>query len=185
MNAALFNLQRTNIKNTDPGNPNLSINAGTQRTNGLELSANGRLPYRWDISAVYSHLDGKMVQSLARINTQQLPVMAVSALGKVPSLTPHNSAFLWAMKTSDGGFKAGSGINYVGDRFTSLTNAVTVPAYLTADAAASYIARQYEVDVNLKNFFNKKYYVTSHGSVDKLIVSGAPRKLQVALKYKF
>ena len=185
VNAALFNLQRTNIKNTDPSNPALSINAGTQRTNGLELTANGALPYRWDISAGYSYMDGKMVQSLATVNTQQLPVVAVSALGKVPSLTPRHSGFLWGMKTLDGGFKVGGGVNYVGERFTSLTNAVTLPAHLTADLAASYATHQYEIGVNVKNAFNKKYYVSSHGSVDNLILPGAPRELQVALKYKF
>lgn len=42
VNAALFSSQRINIKNTDPDNPGSSINAGTQRTNGLELNANGR-----------------------------------------------------------------------------------------------------------------------------------------------
>ena len=185
VNAALFNLRRTNIKNTDPANPTLSINAGTQRTNGLELTATGRLPYRWDISAGYSYMDGKMVQSVANVNTQQIPVIAVSALGKVPSLTPRHSAFLWGMKTLDDGFKVGGGMNYVGERFTSLTNAVTLPAHLTADLAASYSAKSYEIGVNLKNAFNKKYYVSSHGSADNLILPGAPRELQVALKVKF
>ena len=185
VNAALFNLQRTNIKNTDPANPALQINAGTQRTNGIELSANGRLPGMWDISAGYSFLDGKMVQSVALINSQQLPVAAVSALGKVPSLTPRHSAFLWGMKSLDGGYKVGGGMNYVGERFTSLTNLVTLPSYLTADLAASYSTQQYEVGVNLKNVTGKKYYVSSHGSVDNLILPGAPRELQVALKYKF
>lgn len=68
--------------------------------------------------------------------------MAVSALGKVPSLTPRHSAFLWGMKTLDGGFKVGSGFNYVDERLTSLTNLVTLPAYLTADLAASYSTKQ-------------------------------------------
>ena len=185
VNAALFNLERTNIKNTDPSNPNLSINAGTQRTNGLELSANGRLPGRWDISAGYSYMDGKMVQSVATFNTQQIPMAAVSVLGQVPSLTPRHSAFLWGMKTLIGGFKAGGGLSYVGERFTSLTDNVTLPSYLTADLAVSYATRQYEIGVNLKNAFNTKYIVSSHGSVDNLILPGAPRELQVALKYKF
>ena len=185
VNAALFNLQRTNIKNTDPSNPLLSINAGTQRTNGLEVSINGRLPYRWDISGGYSYMDGKMVQSVATVNSQQIPVVAIPALGKVPSLTPRPSAFLWGMKTLDGGFKVGGGLSYVGERFTSLSNRVTLPAYLTADLAASYSAAQYEIGVNLKNATNKKYYISSHGSVDNLILPGAPRELQVALKYKF
>lgn len=185
VNAAVFNLQRTNIKNIDPSNPALQINAGTQRTNGLELSANGRLPYHWDISGGYSYMEGKMVQSVATVNSQQIPVVAVSALGKVPPLTPRHSAFLWGMKTLDHGFKAGGGLSFVGERYTSLTNRVTLPAYLTADLAASYSAKEYEVGVNLKNAFNKKYYISSHGSVDNLILPGAPRELQVAMKYKF
>ena len=32
---ALFNLERTNIKNTDPANPSRQINVGTQRTSGF------------------------------------------------------------------------------------------------------------------------------------------------------
>ena len=42
------------------------------------------------------------------------------------------------MKTLDGGFKVGSGFNYVDERLTSLTNLVTLPAYL----AASYSTKQ-------------------------------------------
>ena len=185
VNAALFNLQRTNIKNTDPANPGLSINAGTQRTRGLELAVTGQLPGQWDISGGYSYLDGKLVQSVARVNSQQLPVVSVPALGNVPSLTPRHSAFLWGMKSFESGFKAGGGLSYVGERFTSLTNAVTLPSYLTADLAASYSTKQYELGVNVKNITNKKFYVSSHGSVDNLILPGAPRELQVALKYKF
>jgi catecholate siderophore receptor len=185
--AALFNLQRTNIKNTDPANPAVQINVGTQRTNGLELTANGRLPGKWDISAGYAFLDGKMVQSIATTASLQIPVVAggVPALGKTAALTPRNSAFLWAMKDLGHGFNAGGGLNYVGNYFTSLTNLVTVPSYVTADLAANYKTKQYEIGVNLKNVANKKHIISSHGSNDNLIVPGPPRQLQVALKVKF
>ena len=187
--AALFNLQRSNIKNTDPANPALQINVGTQRTNGLELTANGRLPGRWDVSAGYAFLDGKMVKSIASVTTSQLPIVAVPALGKVPALTPRHSAFAWAMKDMGdfmgGGFSLGGGLHYVGERFTSLTNAVTLPAYLTADLAGSYKTGRYEVGVNLKNVTNKKHIISSHGSNDNLILPGPPRELQVALRMKF
>ena len=56
---------------------------------------------------------------------------------------------------------------------------------MTADLAASYSEKAYEIGVNLKNAFNKKYYVSSHGSVDNLILPGAPRELQVAMKVRF
>ncbi|MGH8830257.1 MAG: TonB-dependent receptor, partial [Polaromonas sp.] len=183
--AALFNLQRSNIKNTDPANPALQINVGKQRTHGLELTANGRLPGRWDLSAGYAYLDGKMVESLASISTSQLPVVSVSALGKVPALTPRHSAFLWAMKDLGNGFSLGGGLNYVGERFTSLTNLVTLPAYLTADLAGSYKTGRYEIGVNLKNITDKKHIISSHGSNDNLILPGPPRELQVTLRAKF
>lgn len=182
---ALFNLQRTNIKNTDPANPLVQINAGTQRTNGFELTANGRLPGRWDVSAGYAFLDGKMVQSVASVTSQQLPTVSIPSLGKVPSLTPRNSAFLWGMKDLGNGLSAGGGLNYVGERFTSLTNLVTLPSYLTADLASSYKTGRYELGVNLKNFTNKKHIISAHGSSDNLILPGPPRELQVSLRVKF
>ncbi len=183
--AALFNLERSNIKNTDPANPTRQINVGTQRTNGLELTANGRLPGRWDVSAGYAYLAGKMVESVATTTTSQLPVVAVPALGKVPALTPRHSAFVWAMKELGNGFSLGGGLNYVGERFTSLTNRVTLPAYVAADLAGSYKTGRYEIGVNLKNITDKKYIVSSHGSNDNLILPGAPRELQVTLRTKF
>jgi catecholate siderophore receptor len=189
LTAALFNLERSNIKNTDPANPARQINVGKQRTNGLELALNGRLPGRWDVSAGYAYLDGKMVESLARTTSLQLPVVSVPALGKVPSLTPRHSAFLWGMKdlgtVLGGALSVGGGLTYVGDRFASLTNLVTLPSYLIADLAGIYRTGRYEVGVNLKNVTDKKYYVSSHGSVDNLILPGAPRQVQVTLRARF
>lgn len=187
--AALFNLQRSNIKNTNPANPALQINVGTQRTNGFELTVNGRLPGHWDVSAGYAFLDGKMIKSLSSITTSQLPTVSVPSLGKVSPLTPRHTGFVWAMKDlgafMGGGFSVGGGLNYVGDRFASLTNAVTLPSYLTADLAASYKAKAYEVGVNIKNVSNKQHIASGHGSTDNLIMPGAPRELQVALRMKF
>ena len=185
LTGALFNLTRSNIKNTDPTNPSRQINVGTQRTNGLELTANGRLPGRWDVSAGYAWLDGRMTKSLATTSSLQLPTAAIPAQGKVPALTPRNSAFLWAMKDLGHGLRVGGGVNHVGARFTSLTNLVTLPAYTTVDAALQYTLGQWDVDVNVKNLANRKYYVSSHGSNDNLILLGSPRAVQVTLRTRF
>lgn len=182
---ALFNLERTNIKNTDPANPGRQINVGTQRTNGLELTMSGRLPGRWDVSAGYAWLDGRMTKSLATTGTLQLPTTAIPAQGKVPALTPRNSAFLWAMKDLGHGLRVGGGVNHVGARFTSLTNLVTLPAYTTVDAALQYTLGQWDVDVNIKNLANRKHYVSAHGSHDNLILPGSPRAVQVTLRTRF
>jgi catecholate siderophore receptor len=187
--AAVFNLERSNIKNTDPADPTRQINVGRQRTNGLELAANGRLPGRWDVSAGYAFLDAKMVESLAFSSTTQEPVAAIPALGKVAALTPRHSAFLWAMKNlgefAGGKLRLGGGLNYMAQRYTSLTNEVTLPAYVTADLAGSYDTGRYEVAMNLKNVTDRTYYISAHGSNDNLILPGPPRQLQVTLRARF
>jgi catecholate siderophore receptor len=184
--AAVFNLERSGIKNSDPANPARQINVGTQRTNGLELTLAGKLPGRWDVSAGYAYLDGRMVKSVATVNSFQLPIGAAMAVqGKVAPLTPRHSAFLWLMRDLGHGFSAGGGLNYMAARFASLTNLVTLPSYVTADLAGSYKTQRYELALNLKNIANKKHYISAHGTVDNLILPSPPRDFQVTLRAKF
>ncbi len=183
---ALFNLERSGMKNTDPNNPRRQINVGTQRTNGLELALNGRLPGRWDVSAGYAFLDAEMTKSLATVNQQQEPIGApIPVQGQTAALTPRNSAFVWVMKDLGYGFSAGGGLNYVGERYASLTNRVTLPSYMTADLAANYKTDRYEVALNLKNIADKDYYISGHGSVDNLVLPGPGREVQLTLRAKF
>jgi catecholate siderophore receptor len=186
LTTALFNLERSGIKNTDPNNPRRQINVGTQRTNGLEIALNGRLPGRWDVSGGYAYLDAEMVKSVATVSSLQLPVGApIPVQGKTAALTPRHSAFIWAMKDLGHGFSAGGGLNYVGARYASLSNLVTLPSYLTADLAAGYKTDRYEIALNLKNITNRKHYVSAHGTVDNLILPGPGRELQLTLRAKF
>jgi catecholate siderophore receptor len=62
---------------------------------------------------------------------------------------------------------------------------VVLPGYLTADLAAYYRSKQFDVAINLKNVTDKKYIVSGHGGNDNLITPGAPREIQVGLTYKF
>jgi catecholate siderophore receptor len=186
LTTALFELERTGIKNTDPNNPRRQINVGTQRTRGLELALNGRLPGRWDVSAGYAYLDARMTKSLATVNSLQLPVgAAIRVQGQTAALTPRNAAFVWAMKDLGNGFSLGGGLNYVGARYASLSNRVTLPSYLTADLAASYKVDRYEIALNVKNVTDRKHYISAHGSVDNLILPGPGRELQLTLRAKF
>lgn len=183
---ALFNLERSGMKNTDPNNPRRQINVGTQRTNGLELALNGRLPGRWDVSAGYAFLDAEITKSLATQSQLQLPVGAPIPLqGQTAALTPRNSAFVWVMKELGQGFSLGGGLNYVGERYASLTNRVVLPSYLTADLAGIYRADRYEIALNLKNIADKDYYISGHGSVDNLILPGPGREVQLTLRARF
>lgn len=183
---ALFNAERTNIKTIDPANPTRLINVGEQRTNGLELTANGHLPLGVDLVAGYAYLDAQITKSTATLSSPQTPVVQIPVEGKQPSLTPKHSAFVWAVKELGNGFSAGGGVNYVGNRFASQTNAVVLPSYVTADLAMFYRSTKgYDISFNIKNVAGTEYIISSHGSNDNLILPGPPREFLVSLRYHF
>ena len=182
---ALFRLERSHIKTADPAQPGVLVNVGRQRTDGIELTASGRLPRGWELSTGYAYLDGRITQSNSTQASPQTPVAQIPLQGKRPSLTPKHSGSLWAVKQIGGGFSGGSGVNYSSARFASPSNAVVLPGYATVDLAGYYRSKHYDVGLHLKNVTDKKYIVSAHGSNDNLLVPGAPRELQLAVSYKF
>ena len=182
---AVFDLERSDIKTADPANPGVLINVGKQRTRGLELTASGRLPDGWDLSAGYAYLDARITESTSRVSSPQTPVVLIPIQGNRPGLTPKHAASLWLVKQLGGGFSAGGGLNYVADSYASASNAVVIPSYLTMDLAAYYRSKRFDAALNLKNVTNEKYIVSAHGSNDNLLTPGAPREIQLSLTYKF
>ncbi|HSN40203.1 MAG TPA: TonB-dependent siderophore receptor [Burkholderiales bacterium] len=175
--ASLFRLERTNIKFTDPAT-NTLVPVGAQRTDGLELTFSGRLPRGWQVYSGYAFLDSRVTQSVAVDSGQ--PVQ-----GKRATLTPMHSANLWLTKALGGGFGAGGGFNYVGDRYANPGNTVTLPEYVTFDAAAWYRAHSFDLQLNVFNLFDRQYIVAGHGSAPNLNLPGAPRSVQVTLRHAF
>ena len=175
--AALFSVERTNIKSVDP-TINKLVPLGVQRTNGLELTFAGQLAPSWQIWAGYAYLDGEMTDSPAMDAGQ--PVK-----GKRPTLTPRHSANLWLTKALGHGFGLGGGLNYVGARFANPGNTVTLPGYTTVDVMAYYRMRNWDVQLKLNNLLDRQYIVAGHGSSPNLNLPGAPRSAQVTARYRF
>lgn len=170
--AAVFELERTNIKNVGPGG--VLIPVGEQRTRGLEFSLAGEVARGWQVSAGYAYLDAVITKSAT-----------ASMQGKRAALTPRNSANLWLMRELGGGFKLGGGLNYVGDRYAAPDNLVTLESYLTADAALIYQTKAYDLALNLKNLSDEKYFVSGHGASNNLNMPGAPRSVQLTGRIRF
>ncbi|MEE9101910.1 TonB-dependent siderophore receptor [Pseudomonas nitroreducens] len=175
--AAIFRLERTNMKTADPTNPNLTVLAGEQRTDGFETTISGQLTDKWQIYAGYAYLDAEITKSNSKTN-------GVPNEGQVPTLTPRNSANLWLVRTLTPQWRAAAGANYVDDRYTALDNNVVMPSYTTFDTALFYSVPHWDMALRLKNVFDRDYYVSAHGSVD-LITPGAPRTLEASLNYRF
>jgi catecholate siderophore receptor len=175
--AAVFRLERTNMKTTDPTNPALTILAGEQRTDGFEATFSGQITDKWNIYGGYAYLDAEITKSKSKTN-------GVANEGQTPTLTPRNSANLWVVRSLTPEWRIGAGANYVDDQFTSLDNNVVMPSYTTYDAALFYNVPQWDMALRLKNVFDKDYYASAHGSVD-LITPGAPRTLELSANYRF
>lgn len=175
--AAIFRLERTNMRTPDPVNPGLTILAGEQRTDGFEATISGQLSDKWQVYAGYAFLDAEIVKSNAKTN-------GVSNEGQTPTLTPRNSANLWLVRTLTPQWRVAAGANYVDERYTALDNQVVMPGYTTFDAALLYSEQHWDMALRLKNAFDRDYYASAHGSVD-LITPGAPRTLEASVAYRF
>ena len=55
MTTAVYRLDRTNTRSTDPNDPTRIIQTGSQRTNGYELALNGSLTPAWTIAGGYAY----------------------------------------------------------------------------------------------------------------------------------
>ena len=62
---------------------------------------------------------------------------------------------------------------------------MTLPSYVTADAMAYYRMAGLDLQLNLMNVFNRKYFVAGHGTSKNLNMPGAPRSVQVTARYNF
>lgn len=175
--AAIFRLERTNMRTPDPVNPGLTILAGEQRTDGFEATISGQLSDKWQVYAGYAFLDAEIVKSNAKTN-------GVSNEGQTPTLTPRNSANVWLVRTLTPQWRVAAGANYVDERYTALDNQVVMPGYTTFDAALLYSEQHWDMALRLKNAFDRDYYASAHGSVD-LITPGAPRTLEASVAYRF
>ncbi|MFG3694980.1 TonB-dependent receptor [Stutzerimonas stutzeri] len=177
LTAAVFRLERTDIKTTDPINPAKLVLAGEQRTDGFETTFMGQLSDTWQLYGGYAFLDAEITKSNSKTN-------GVDNEGQVPTLTPRHSANLWAVRSLDTDWRVGMGANYVGSRYTALDNETEMPGYTTVDAALFYQQPRWDAALRLFNVFDKEYYASAHGSVD-LITSGAPRTLELSANYRF
>jgi len=174
--AAIFRLDRTNIKTTDPLDTTRLVLVGRQRTDGFELAFDGRLTKRWFIHASYSDLDGAILRSNSVLS-------GVPIEGNRPGLIPRRSGNVWTTVDVTPALTLGGGVSGADDRFTSNDNLVTMPGFARADAVARFRLRSCELSVNVQNLFDRRYYESAGSNAQ--IYPGAPRHVMFTARYAF
>ncbi|HET8747424.1 MAG TPA: TonB-dependent siderophore receptor [Ramlibacter sp.] len=182
LSAAVFRLDKDDVRAKDPAGSGLFIKTGKQRTEGVEIGLQGQVTPRWQVYGGYAHLDAKVVKDL---NTGTDPNGAAIPAGRRIALVPRNMASLWNRYEIGGGWAAALGLIHQGESFASISNAVKLPAYTRADAAVYYTFAdgRTRVALNVENLTDRKYYPTADG--DNNISVGAPRMARVTLTTRF
>ena len=65
LTTAVYRLDRTNTRSTDPNDPTRIVQTGSQRTNGYELGLNGRMTQAWSIAGGYAYQDAFVTSATA------------------------------------------------------------------------------------------------------------------------
>jgi iron complex outermembrane receptor protein len=173
--AALYRIRKDDIITRDPAHPALSIQGGSQSSQGAELSAGMALTQAWRLEANAAYTDASFDQLLEGGN--------VSRAGNRPSDVPKISANLWLSYRTNG-WRAGAGARYVGERFLDNSNTQTLPAYTVLDASLGWnVSRNVLVQLSLRNLTDKLYAVTSYSDSQYLLGDRRHAELTVQWHY--
>ncbi|HVM23752.1 MAG TPA: TonB-dependent siderophore receptor [Sphingomicrobium sp.] len=172
--AAIYQLDRTNTRLTDPLDPTRFVLTGKQRSRGLELGLERSVTNRWQISAGYALQKARVTRA-----TSACP----SGDCEVP-LVPRHSFSLWNRYDVTRQVGIGLGAIARSKSYASISNAVVLPGYTRLDAALFYkLPHGIQAQVNFENLLGADYFPTAHN--DNNIASGAPRTVKASLGYRF
>ena len=173
LTSALYRLDRTNTRSTDPNDPTRIVQTGSQRTNGFELGITGRLTSKWLVSGGYSYQDAFVTSATVAARE-----------GAQVAQVPHNTLSFWNNYQLLPKLGAALGILYRTDMFATIDNTVTLPGYTRVDFAAFYnVTKDLRLQANLENAFNKSYWTNADSNMN--ISPGFPRTLRIALTAAF
>ncbi len=170
--AALYRLDRENTRANGPS-PGTFVLTGAQRSKGVEVSLAGAITDKWELIAGYAFQDAEITATTA-----------AAPAGRALALVPKHSFSIWSAYQVLPRWRVGAGIIRQGDRFATVSNAVTLPGYTRFDAAIFYaLSDAIDLQVNVENLANALYFPTAHN--DNNITPGAPRNVRAALTARF
>ena len=139
-----------------PENPAFSINAGEQRSQGVELDVIGEILPGWNLIANYAYTDARITAN----NDGRIGNKLINA--------PDHSANLWTtyefQTGSLQGLSFGVGVNYVGDRFGDLDNSFKLGDYFLTNAAVAYEQDTWRAALNVRILFDVDHITGTRNS---------------------
>jgi catecholate siderophore receptor len=171
--AALYQLDRTNTRASDPTDPTRTVLTGAQRSRGLELGLERSVTSRWLVSAGYALQKAEIAETTS-----------AAPRGREVPLVPRHSFSLWNRYDVTNAFGVGLGLIARSKSYASISNAVTLPGYARLDAALYYrLAGGIQAQLNAENLTGAHYFPSANN--DNNIAPGTPRTIKATLGYSF
>jgi catecholate siderophore receptor len=173
LTTAVFRLDRTNTRSTDPNDPTRIVQTGSQRTNGVEFGLSGSVTRDWRIAGGYAYQDAFVTSATT-----------AARAGAIVGQTPHHNFSLWNNYQILPRLGVGLGVIHRSDMFATIDDTITLPSYTRADVAVFYsITERIRLQANVENLFDKKYFVNADSNTN--ISPGYPRAVRVGLTARF
>jgi catecholate siderophore receptor len=173
LTTAVYRLDRTNTRSTDPNDPTRIVQTGAQRTNGFEIGWNGSVTSFWKVMGGYAYQDAFVVRATT----------AASA-GVQVGQVPHHTFSFWNNYQIVRRLGAGFGVIHRADMFAAVDNTVTLPGYTRADAAVYFsLTERVRLQANVENVLDRRYYLNADGNTN--ISPDAPRAVRVGVVGRF
>ena len=173
LTTAVYQLNRTNTRSTDPNDPTRIVQTGSTRTNGFEIGVNGNITRAWQIAGGYAYQDAYITSATT-----------AAKAGAQVAMVPHNTFSIWNSYKFMPKLSAGLGILNRTDMFAAIDNTVVLPGYTRADAALFYsLTEKIRLQLNVENLFNKVYYLDADSNTN--ISPGSSRAVRAGMIARF
>jgi len=175
LSAAVFSTVQDNYREPSPTDPSLETIAGTARSRGAELLAQGRITVRWLVLAGYTYLDARIIAS------------PNDDVGRPLQDAPGHSLRLFSAYDLTERLSLGGSLDYLSGRVPSSTPDSNgfwqeVPGYTTLSALARYqLSPTLGLQLNVDNLLNRHFY---DGLDDNHVVPGAGRSVRLTLAFR-
>jgi catecholate siderophore receptor len=175
--AALFKTTVDNAQTNDPDEPTVTILAGNQNVDGLEIGVSGYLTKEWEVFAGYTYLDAKTTAS-----------GTAADVGKFLPNTARNALNLWSTYELTDDWTVGGGGNWLGHRFADMGEQANLPGYVVWNAMVSYkVTKDLSLQLNGNNLFDKLYYDSAYytSASENHVIPGPGRTILLTTNFDF
>ncbi|MGE8683522.1 MAG: TonB-dependent receptor [Acinetobacter sp.] len=185
LTAAIFRTEKQNTR--VQLDPTTYANVGESKVDGVELSMNGKITDKWDISAGYTYLDSELTK-----NGKSCRGSGASATctdnsiyngNQMPNV-PKQAATLWTTYKVLPQLTLGGGAVYSDKVYGDVANIKWAPSYVRYDAMARYdVNKQVNVQLNVNNLSDKRYFTKAYASHYATEAEGRSAVLSLNFKY--